>query len=416
VYPLDAAGIRAAAARPARLRRVAPAVWLLGLTSLFTDLSSEMVHSILPAYVVLHLGFSPLQFGVLDGLYQGVTAVLRPVGGLVADRWKRHKEVAAVGYLLSAFCKLGLLAVGGAWSALAGIIALDRAGKGLRTAPRDAMISLASSREDRGTVFGLHRALDASGAMLGPLVAFAVLALVQGGYDVVFVTSFCAATIGAGILLLLVTPPPGAADGAVLPAVSFRLLLAPFGEARFRVITLVSGALSVMTISDGFLYLRLQNRFATGVEMLPLMYVGTSLSYLLLAAPAGRLADRWGRGRVLLAGYLLLGLTYGALFVPLADPAVVLVVLILLGAYYAATDGVLVALASTVIPPAACATGLAVLTTVTSLCRLVASVLFGALWNWRGPDYAVACFGAGLACSTLAGAALLKRSGRRASL
>jgi MFS family permease len=411
VYPLDAAGIRDAADKPSRLRRVAPAVWLLGFTSLFTDLSSEMVTSVLPAYVVLHLGFSPLQFGVLDGLYQGVTAVLRPVGGLVADRWRRYKEVAAAGYLLSAVCKLGLLAAGGAWSGLAGIIALDRAGKGLRTAPRDAMIALASSREDRGTVFGLHRALDASGAMLGPLVAFGVLALVQGGFDVVFVTSFCAAMIGAGILVLLVVPPRGAAD-TVLPAVSFRLLFAPFGEARFRAIAIVSGALSVMTISDGFLYLRLQNRFATGAETLPLMYVGTSLAYLLLAAPAGRLADRWGRGRVLLAGYMLLGLSYGALFVPLAHPAVVLVVLILLGAYYAATDGVLVALASTAIPPAAYATGLAVLTTVTSVCRLVASVLFGALWSWRGPDFAVACYGAGLACSMLAGAALLKRSGR----
>ncbi|MGH9330576.1 MAG: MFS transporter, partial [Vicinamibacterales bacterium] len=177
----------------------------------------------------------------------------------------------------------------------------------------------------------------------------------------------------------------------------------------------VGGILSVMTISDGFLYLRLQNRLSTSVEALPLMYVGTSLAYLLLAAPAGRLADRWGRGRVLLTGYAMLGLTYAALFVPVAHPAFVVVVLMLLGAYYAATDGVLVALASTAVPPAGYATGLAVLTTVTSLSRLLASVTFGALWTWRGPEFAVACYGAGLACGALAGAALLGRTGNLAT-
>src|SRR6185503_8332888 len=120
-------------------------VWCLGLTSFFTDISSEMVASILPIYLVLHLHLSPLTFGLIDGLYQGFAAVARVAGGFVADRWRNHKAVASVGYALSAACKLGLLAAGNAWSLLALTIAFDRTGKGIRTAPRDALISLSTA-------------------------------------------------------------------------------------------------------------------------------------------------------------------------------------------------------------------------------------------------------------------------------
>src|SRR5438309_4241188 len=118
--------------------RVSSTVVLLGLTSLFTDVSSEMVNAILPIYLTFELRFSPFQFGLFDGLYQGVTAVLRLAGGLVADRWRNHKGVAAVGYSLSAGCKLGLLVAANAWFWATGILFLDRLGKGIRTAPRDA--------------------------------------------------------------------------------------------------------------------------------------------------------------------------------------------------------------------------------------------------------------------------------------
>lgn len=151
-------------------------VFFLGLTSLFTDISSEMVASILPIYLVFALRFTPLEFGVIDGLYQGVTALLRIVGGIAADAWRRYKEIAAIGYAASAVCKLGLIAAGGAWGALAVVLLVDRTGKGIRTAPRDALISLSSATSSLGTAFGVHRALDTAGAFLGPVVAFALLA------------------------------------------------------------------------------------------------------------------------------------------------------------------------------------------------------------------------------------------------
>src|SRR6266850_2716728 len=126
---------------------VAPTVFLLGMTSLLTDISSEMVSATLPLYLLVALRFSPFQVGVMDGLYQGATVLVRVISGLVADRWRRPKQVAAVGYGLSAICKLGLLIASSSWTAIAGMILLDRVGKGIRTAPRDAMIAASSQPE-----------------------------------------------------------------------------------------------------------------------------------------------------------------------------------------------------------------------------------------------------------------------------
>jgi hypothetical protein len=159
---------------------VAPNVWFLGITSLLTDISSEMVASVLPIYFVVQLNLSPLAFGALDGFYNGATAVTRWGSGVVADRWQRHKEVAAIGYGISALCRLGLLAAGRAWAGLAIAIICDRLGKGTRTVPRDALISLSATPRHLAQSFGVHRALDATGAMLGPVVAFALLSLVPG--------------------------------------------------------------------------------------------------------------------------------------------------------------------------------------------------------------------------------------------
>ena len=132
-----------------------------------------MVVTILPLYLVAVGGFSPLAFGVIDGIYNGATAIVRLASGYIGDRFKRHKEVAATGYGLSAICKLALVLVGTAVSSIAAVVLIDRFGKGIRTAPRDAMISLATPKEQLGTAFGVHRAMDTVGAMIGPLLAFA---------------------------------------------------------------------------------------------------------------------------------------------------------------------------------------------------------------------------------------------------
>ncbi len=379
------------------LPRVSSTVLFLGLTSFFTDISSEMVSTILPLYLVFGLGLNPLQFGVVDGLYQGAAALVKVAGGLVADRWRRHKEVAVAGYGLSAFCKLGFLLVGGVWAAIAALVLIDRTGKGIRTAPRDAMISLSTPREELGTAFGVHRALDTAGAMIGPLVAFGLLALLPGAFDSVFVVSFCVALIGLGVLTLFVENRPAARPAAasarpVSLGAAVGLLRAP----RFGVLVAIGAALGLMTMSDGFLYLGLQRRLDFNSEFLPLLYVATALVYMVLAVPMGRLADRIGRGRVFIGGYVVLLLVYTSLLLPTLGRVELLGYIALFGVYYAATDGVLMALASAVLPAELRTSGLALLTTATGLARLFASVLFGLLWTRWDVETAVQCFIAGL--------------------
>jgi len=360
---------------------VEPNVWKLGFTSLFTDVSAEMVSSILPLYFVMHLGFTPLQFGVLDGIYQGAAvASLSLIAGIAADRWRRQKEVAVGGYAFSAISKLGLVAVGGAWTITAVIIALDRVGKSIRTAPRDAMISLSSNPRTLATAFAVHRALDTGGSVLGPITAFLLLQMVPGGFRFVLVVSFCIALIGVGLIALLVNKPQVAASDPEQPVSSLRLSLGLWNEASFRSIMIAGGILTLMTASDAFIYLVLQKNTGCSFTMFPLFAFVTAVAYLLFAVPAGKLADTWGRRKVFICGYVFVLSLYAILLMPGLGKSVQFATLGLLGAYYAATNGVLAAVASSALAPNLRTSGLAFLNTFLGLCKFLASVLFGWLW------------------------------------
>ena len=391
--------------------RVARTVFLLGLTSLFTDISSEMVVTILPLYLVYVGGFSPLAFGVIDGLYNGASSLVGLASGFVGDRFRRHKEVAVTGYGLSAVCKLGLALVGTAVSAIGAIVLIDRTGKGIRTAPRDAMISLSTPESQLGAAFGVHRALDTTGAMIGPLIAFGILAAAPLAFNSIFLVSFCVAIVGLAILVLFVQPKDVAPDAAEpKPAPSLRGAFALLAIPRYRALLFAGGALSLATASDAFLFLALQKKLDIGTSLFPLLFVGSASTYMLLAVPMGKLADRIGRGRVLLGGYALLLTVYAAILVPAGGWIVLMVALGLLGAYYAATDGVLMALGSTIVPDEVRGSGLALVGTVTNIARLIASVVFGALWTVWGIHAAIACFGVGLVAATALAALLLLRT------
>jgi MFS family permease len=391
--------------------RVARTVVLLGLTSLFTDISSEMVVTVLPLYLISIGGFSPLAFGVIDGIYNGATALVGLASGYIGDRRRRHKDVAVAGYGLSAVCKLGLATVGTALSAVGAVVLLDRVGKGIRTAPRDAMISLSTPERQLGTAFGVHRALDTTGAVIGPLVAFAMLAVAPLAFDSLFLVSFCIALVGLGILVLLVAPR-AAEPGAVAPArpPALRGAIGLLRIPRYRVLLLAGGVLSLATASDAFIFLALQRTLDLGSSLFPLLFVGSSGTYMLLAVPAGRLADRIGRARVFVAGYGLLLGVYALLVLPVGGWVLPAAVLVMLGAYYAATDGVLMALGSSLAPEAVRGSGLALLGTATSVARLVASVAFGGLWTVWGLHTAFTVFGVALLAATALAAVALVRT------
>jgi MFS family permease len=401
-----------------QIAKVSPVVWKLGWTSFLTDISSEMVNSALPVYLVIYLHQSPLQYGAIDGVYNGFAVVLVSLAaGLMADRSKRHKGVALTGYGLSAICKVLLLAAGGVWGWLIAITGLDRIGKGIRTAPRDALISLNTPPNLMASAFAVHRALDAGGALLGPLIAFILLAQLPGAFDVLWVASFLFAILGVAALWLYVPkekeglfPRPFSEERRI----SRRSLSALFTSPHFVALVGCGLFLSVATASDGFIYLTLQQKGGTNAGFLPLFYVATSASYALFSIPAGICADRFGRGSIFLGGYAVLGIIYLLLlFMPAVGLTAQAGCLFLLGLYYAGTEGVLMAMASAAVPPEMRASGLAILGTAIALGKAGSSLLFGWIWDVYGIPSAIVTFGAILTAAMLAAGFCLRVIGRK---
>jgi MFS family permease len=388
-------------------------VLFLGFTSLFTDISSEMVASVLPLYMLMNLSLTPMVLGVVDGLYLGAAAVVRLVGSYLADRTRRHKSVAVAGYALSAISRIGLLAFGSVWGWLVGIVLIDRIGKGIRSDPRDALISFSTPASELGAAFGVHRALDTAGAMIGPLFAFGILMMAPDAFDAVFVVSLCAALIGLSILVLFVdnqqapaTEQPQRA-GITISAIA-RLLRG----SNILALVVAGGALNLATLSDAFFYLTLQRRLEFQVGFFPLLYVATAAIFMVLALPMGIVADRIGRTRVFLGSYVLLLLAYAALLLPSPGIGQMAGSLLLLGCYYAGTDGVLMALASSRLPADLRTSGMALLMTVVNLARMAASILFGWLWTWRGVEFAISVFGGCLVVAIVLARLLLDSDAR----
>ncbi|MCB5182403.1 MFS transporter [Streptomyces antimicrobicus] len=420
----DAARGISAHDRGPRRAAVPGTVLALGMVSLVTDVSAEMVTAVLPLYLVAGLGMTPLAFGALEGFHQGAGALLRLVGGRVADRTRRRKRVAGTGYALSAVCKALLPVAATPW-AVAGVLAADRAGKGLRTAPRDALISLSVPPAAQGRAFGVHRAMDTTGALLGPLAAFGVLWFVADGYDAVFTLSFCCAALGVVLLALFVreAPAPDLPEGPVAPGPGGRADRVPvlrtlLGVPGLLRLCAAAAGLGVFTVGDAFLYLLLQRRLDLSAAQFPLLAVGTSAVFLLCAVPVGRLADRVGRSRMFLAGHVLPAAV--CLLLALPGPAggglLLLAVPVLLGVFYAATDGVLMAAAGPLLPEPLRTTGLAAVQTAQALGRFAGAVLFGAAWTAWGPGPALVVAAAGLLAGTAGAAVLRGKSGRKRTI
>ncbi|WP_309620641.1 MFS transporter [Salinibacterium sp.] len=387
---------------PKAANRVSSVVISLGIVSMLTDISSESVAAILPLYVTGVIGLSTVAYGFLDGLYQGVSAMVRIGGGWAADLGGQPKWVAFFGYGLSAVARVGLL-FATSFGALTAVLTVDRLGKGIRTAPRDALVANASTPQNLAASFGMHRALDNTGAAIGPLLAFIILLVIPNGFSTVFVMSLAFALVGVAVLGIIIPnrrtnspvqagttrAPDSAGPPAEIRRIRHRTPWRELNNPGLRRLLLVAGLLGVLTIGDGFIYLVLQDRSSFAAQFFPLLYVGTNVAFLVFAVPVGRFADRFGRARTLVLGHVLLLAAYVSATLPITGPAITILCLVLLGGYYAATDGILAVLATQFTTSATRATAIAAAQTVVAGARFISTAGFGILWFAIGREWSM---------------------------
>lgn len=357
---------------------------LLGLTSLLTDISSEMVYPLLPFFLVSSLGASPAILGLIEGVAESLASLLKVVAGYISDRVGRRKPLTILGYAGSGFGKLFLF-LAGSWGVVFAARVIDRFGKGIRTAPRDALIAESSSTGKRGRAFGLHRAMDSAGAAIGVLLAFMLISAAPGDFSRVFLWSLIPAVLGVVLLFFVRETRLQEHRAATLPRFRWHVL-----PAKLRAFLIISLLFSVGNSSNTFLLLRAGELHFQPAQIL-LLYLAYNISYALFSYPAGRVSDVLGRKMVLVTGYILFAVVYFG-FAFIADTErtwVTWALFILYGIFSAFTDGVEKALVTDLAPVEMRATAIGLHATLVGIGLLPASLIAGQLWTHIGPEAAL---------------------------
>jgi MFS family permease len=372
----------ASQARPG-LRRLPRNVWAVSLTSFFMDISSEMVINLLPLYLVNVLGAQTSVVGLVEGVAESIASLLKLFSGWLSDKLRQRKWLAVAGYGLSALTK-PFFYFANSWAVVAAVRWADRVGKGIRTAPRDALVADSVDESQRGLAFGFARAADTAGAMLGLLVALFVvwkaqanaLTLSKSTFQIIVLASLVPAVIA--VLVLAV----GARDVPVTgqrqpPRFPFRSLGKPF-----LAFLIIAGIFDLGNSSDAFLVLRAQERglSVTGVLV---MLVSFNLVYTLVSAPAGALSDRVGRKKIVVIGWLI----YAAIYLGFALARTglqVWVLYILYGFYYGLAYGTAKAYVADLVPESVRGTAYGSYNAVLGIIDLPASLIAGLLWQGIG--------------------------------
>jgi MFS family permease len=362
------------------LAGIHPNVVALGFTSLLTDVSTEMLVPILPLFITVTLHASATSLGIVEGVAEMLAALLRTTTGWVSDRMGTRKPFVVAGYSLSGAAKAAI-GFAAAWPAVLALRGADRLGKGLRTPPRDALIADSTSAADRGRAFGLHRAMDTTGAAIGPLLGWWLLTRWQGAgaeaYRRMFFLSAIPAALSVIVLLLFVR----ASRTAPAAPRSFARQAGALGPAFARFLV-VDAVFQLGNSSNAFVLLRTQAAGWTAAQV-SLVYVAFNVVTAALAFPFGGLSDRVGRRVLLGAAYAVYALTYGLLAWN-GSRAGTLAAFLLLGVHTALVDGQAKALIADLVPAELRATAYGAHATVVGLALLPASLAAGALWDHAG--------------------------------
>ena len=373
-------------------------IWILGFVSLLMDVSSEMIHGLLPVYLTASLGASALVVGIIEGAAESTALIVKVFSGTLSDRWHNRQGIAATGYGLAALSKpLFALATGPFLVFVARF--LDRIGKGIRGAPRDALIADLAPDEIRGAAFGLRQALDTVGAFAGPLIAIALMFAWNDNFRAVFWVAVIPAIASFALMAFGVREPPYSGGERKEQVRLDRATLARLGPA-FWGVTAAGAALTLARFSEAFLVLRATD-LELEIALAPVVLVAMNVVYSATAYPVGKLADRVPPRVLLYWGVAFLVLA-DALLALAGNLAVAGVGIALWGLHMGFTQGVLAAMVAHAAPAELRGTAFGVFNLVSGIAMLVAGVLAGGLWTWAGP---AATFWAGvafaLACGTI---------------
>ena len=376
---------------PSPVRGLPRPVWLLGWVSFFTDTASEMVYPLLPLFLTRVLGAGAMSLGVIEGVAEAANSVLKIVSGRIADTSGRPKRLVLLGYGISSAVR-PLIAVAAGWTHVLAIRFADRLGKGIRGAPRDAMLADFSPPGQRGRVYGFHRAMDHSGAVLGPLLAAAFLYFYPGEYRTLFALTIIPGAIVIGFIFLVPESQRPAHAAPSSPAPSAVAMPASLWRALVVILLFALG-----NASDAFLLLRLGD---AGIApfWIPLLWSALHVVKVISSLAGGELSDRFGRRMLIGIGWLFYAAVYAA-FAVIDSASWLIAVFLAYGAYFGLTEGVEKAWIADLAPANARGTAFGYYNATLGIGALLASLVFGVIWTRVSPD---AAFFTGAALATVA--------------
>ncbi|HEX3251907.1 MAG TPA: MFS transporter [Pyrinomonadaceae bacterium] len=372
-----------------RYRGLPRNVVAIGLVSLLNDASSEIIYPLLPVFLTASLGASARAIGIIEGLAESIASLLKLFAGYLSDRLAKRKFLVVAGYSLASIVR-PLLAFAHTWTQVLAIRLTDRVGKGIRTAPRDAMIADTVSVEQRGLAFGFHRAMDHGGAVIGPLAGYALVLIfvakasspTTGEFSKIFLAASVPALIAVLVAIFFMRESPvHAAAASQVTSLSLRGF-----DSNFKRFLVVLALFTLSNSSDSFLILR-ATQSGVSVVMVPLLWAAHHGSKVLSSLLGGDLSDRLGRKRLIVSGWVLYAAVYAG-FAFATQTVSVWILFLIYGIYFGLSEGAEKALVADLVRPEQRGTAYGLYNLAFGVTVFPASFLMGMIWDWKGPAVA----------------------------
>ncbi|HEU4714682.1 MAG TPA: MFS transporter [Pyrinomonadaceae bacterium] len=352
----------------------------MSLVSLLNDASSEIIYPFLPLFLATTLGASAGAIGIIEGLAESISSLLKLFAGNLSDRLGKRKFLVVGGYALAAVAR-PLLAFAGSWHQVLAIRVGDRVGKGIRTAPRDAMIADSVPFEQRGLAFGFHRAMDHGGAVIGPLLGFGLVALLGTNFPRIFLIASIPAFAAVLVAIFVMRESPVHTDGTKKVKLSLRGL-----DTNFKRFLVILALFTLSNSSDSFLILRARDS-GVALTVIPLLWAVHHVSKVLSSLYGGDLSDRLGRKRLIVSGWVLYAAVYAG-FAFVQSAISVWVLFLIYGIYFGLVEGAEKALVADLVRPEQRGTAYGLYNLAFGITVFPASLLMGMIWDWKGPTTA----------------------------